>query len=458
MLFEYIIAIAIVAVYIWLIYFAIKGGNMTIGFLVAGIGWTAITIFAFKSGLLSPEFVAANQAAVDKPILSTLNTLFQDGIRGQGGLAVDIIIGAWFGAVLKDTGIATTVIRKVVELGGDRPVVVATLLSLAVSAMFTSIFGIGAVIALGVIVLPILFSLGVSRITATISYLFSVAAGLFLNPVLNVGSFKTYTVDANGIPQYTFEQYASEYGWIAMVIATVFVAGMTFITVRKESKRKAWAAPVDNLETETQKVPGIALIIPFLPTLAILILKTENIPTFLLFGFLALFICGRGKGLKMLGDNYSKTLYNGIVDSASLIAFLMMLAMVTKSIGAAQPFISLLLEPIIPLNQPLLITIAVAVLAPLALFRGPLTMYGTAGPIYLILIGFGYPHSFLFPLFMTPSIAVNIASCVTQSYVAWGVSYAKLETKEWLKRSVWKAWILSAILSFVCYFCTGLYV
>lgn len=458
MFFEYLIAVLIVAVYLWLIVFAIRGGNMTIGFLLAGCMWTAVVLVGFKGGLLSPDFAAANADLVAKPVMSFLMQLFQDGIRGQGGLVIDIVFGAWFGAVLMETGIAATLVRKTVELGGDKPVLVAVLLSLIVSGMFTSIFGIGAVIGIGVIVFPILLSLGIPKVTAATSYLFSVAAGLYMNPTLGIGTFNTYTVDAAGNPLYTFKEYAGAFGWIAMILSTVYVAGMTWWTVRKTTAVKSWAAPVDDLAAPpAQKVPGIALLLPFMPTITILAFKTENIPTFLLWGFVALFVCGRGKSVKMLGDNYSKTLYTGIVDSASLIAFLIMLAMVTKSIGSAQPFIALLLQPIIPQNQPLIIAIVVAVLAPAALFRGPLTMFGTAGPIYLILASFGYPHSFLFPLFWVPSITINVAACVTQSYVAWGISYAKIDTKEWLKYAVPKAWILSAALSMVAYFVCGMY-
>ena len=42
MVVEYIVAVAILAVYAWLIYFAVKGGNMTFGFFFVGVVWTAI--------------------------------------------------------------------------------------------------------------------------------------------------------------------------------------------------------------------------------------------------------------------------------------------------------------------------------------------------------------------------------------------------------------------------------
>ena len=63
-----------------------------------------------------------------------------------------------------ETGIASTLIRKTVELGGDRPIITIVLLNVVTAFIFTAMMGAGPVIAIGVIVLPILMSLG------TVSY------------------------------------------------------------------------------------------------------------------------------------------------------------------------------------------------------------------------------------------------------------------------------------------------
>ena len=65
-----------------------------------------------------------------------------------------------------ETGIASTLIRKTVELGGDKPLVTITLLNIVTAVIFTAMTGAGPVIAIGVIVLPILMSLGVPKAIA----------------------------------------------------------------------------------------------------------------------------------------------------------------------------------------------------------------------------------------------------------------------------------------------------
>ena len=85
--------------------------------------------------------------------------------KAWGNVLVNVVFGAWFGRVLLQTGIADALIRKAVELGGDKPVIICVLLSTVTTAIFSTLFGAGAVVAIGVIILPILMSLGHSEDT-----------------------------------------------------------------------------------------------------------------------------------------------------------------------------------------------------------------------------------------------------------------------------------------------------
>ena len=82
-----------------------------------------------------------------------------------------------------ETGIASTLIRKTVELGGDKPMVTIALLNIVTAIIFTAMTGAGPVIAIGIIVLPIMMSLGVPKAIAMFSFMESVAAGIYLNPL-----------------------------------------------------------------------------------------------------------------------------------------------------------------------------------------------------------------------------------------------------------------------------------
>lgn len=157
-----IAGILLLVTYLAFIVYAMKGKNLMVGFFVLAIIWAAISGTSFKD---------------------ILSTVIQGGIVGNAGLIFTIMFGAWFGRVLVDTGITSSIIRKAVELGGDKPLVVGILLSIVTAAIFTSSFGSGVVIAVGIIILPILMALGMPKVLAIVSFIMSIASGTIINAV-----------------------------------------------------------------------------------------------------------------------------------------------------------------------------------------------------------------------------------------------------------------------------------
>ena len=157
---ELLAGILLVATFIGLIVYCVKGGNLLVGFLVTSVLWCII-------GLV--------------PINVVVTTVFQTSVETYGKTIAIIVFGAWFGRMIVDTGIAGYIIKKTVELAGDKPLMTAILLSVVCALIFTSAFGVGSVMAIGMIVLPILMSLGIDKKTALGAYLLAVAAGMYLN-------------------------------------------------------------------------------------------------------------------------------------------------------------------------------------------------------------------------------------------------------------------------------------
>ena len=63
----------------------------------------------------------------DISVVDAITKVFQSGPEGWGSVLVNVVFGAWFGRVLLQTGIADALIRKAVELGGDKPVIICVL-------------------------------------------------------------------------------------------------------------------------------------------------------------------------------------------------------------------------------------------------------------------------------------------------------------------------------------------
>lgn len=425
-----LIGIFLLISYFGLIYFAAKGGNLMLGFLVMAIIWVAL---GMAGGKITWQ-VAQTQ-------------VFQGGPESWGATAVVVIFGSWFGRVLVETGIAATIIRKTVELGGDKPLVTTVLLSIVTGLIFTSTFGAGAVVAIGVIVLPILLSLGVPKSLAVSSYLMSVGSGMYVNLVLfkqMQGIFQGFKYDSNYL----------KFGFVAMGVQLVVIIIMLAVRLRKSAVNHAWAASSTSSNTQSSHVPAIALITPIVPVVLAIVFSWQPIPAFIVAVFYALFVCGKLKSFKETEKIVTKTFYDGVVDVASLLGFLFILPMFNKVSGLDASFFQAILGGVMPTSA-LFLCILFAVIAPLGLFRGPLTVFGAGSATLGILNAIGsFTPALLFPLIYIPTITMNISACPTQSWNLWALNYSKVSVKEFLKSGVVWAWaicIINTIVVFMMY-------
>ena len=422
-----ILGIILLLTFIGFIIYAVKGGNMMIGFLAMAIIWTTL-------GMIGGQITWADAQT----------KIFQGGPESWGATAVVVIFGSWFGQVLVKTGVAAKIIRLAVELGGDKPLVTTILISIVTGLIFTSTFGAGAVVAIGVIVLPILLSLGVPKPLAVSSYLMSVGSGMYVNIVLfkqMQGIFEGFAYDGNYL----------KFGFTAMAMQILIVIIMLAVRLRKSSVSHSWAATAGKTSTSNE-VPGIALITPILPVVLAIVFKWQPIPAFIVSSFFALFVCGKIKSYKDCEKIISKTFYDGVVDVAALLGFLFILPMFNKVAGFDAVFFQSILGGIMP-NSPLLLCILFIVIAPFGLFRGPLTVFGAGAATLGILNGMGiFSVALLFPLMYIPTITMNISCCPTQSWNLWAINYSKSTTKDFLRSGVLWGWVICAVNTAIAYF------
>ena len=444
---EFVIGIILVLTFFALAYYCIKGYNLMIGFLVVATAWTVLSL----AGTLvaSQEFIAENSVLQFdglKGLIAVLNNIYQSAPEGWGTTLVNVCWGAWFGRVLMETGIAATLIRKTVELGGDRPAITVILLNIVTAFIFTAMMGAGPVIAIGVIVLPILMSLGIPKPIAMFTFMGAVSAGMYLNPVLQWSQLRAFILAADEMPDFTFSWYASHWGYFALGISLVVVCVLAVVYLKASKASHAWAAQAP-ANTASTDAPAIALILPIVPVVLKIALDFSVIGGFVIAGFLALFICGKMKGGFVASCQLvNKLYYDGVVDTAPLIGFLLTLPMFNTCASYAASYLKEVLGSFMPTNE-YIICAVFAVLSILGFFRGPLTLYGCGAATLGVLSTVGhFSAPFLFCVFTIPSTTVNVGSCITQSWIAWGLAYTKVESKDFLKLSIPFAYITSILL------------
>ncbi|QEA59459.1 gluconate:proton symporter [Leuconostoc koreense] len=416
-----IISILLLLTFVGFIYYIVKGGNLVIGFFVMALLWSVIGLVPFNQVV---------QKVIAEPALN------------YGPTIIYIVFGSWFGRVLVDSGIAGSISAQTEKVGRKAPIFATILVVLVTALIFSSAYGVGSVIAIGVILIPILLSIGVPKKVAIPAFTMAIGAPMYINVVL-FNQIKAF------FPSVSFSGKYLIFGLAAMSVQLVGV--IIFILLNSKSIKNGEIETIDDSKQATfQKTHPITFIIPVLPVALNMFFHWDAIPALLLATIIALLLTGQMKSYKGLVAFINKTVSQAINDISGLIVFLMALVMFAGAATMNVPHFKSMIEVILP-SSPLVLAIAIGILAPLALFRGPLHVWGAGAATAAVLAATGtFQPIFLLPLLYTASImAVSID--LTQSWNTWALTYSKLETKEYLKMGIPVMWIVSFVNELLVY-------
>lgn len=429
------IGILLLITYIAFIVYAFRGGNLLLGLFVMAVLWSAL---------------GAIGGVVNWNTVNT--TIFNDGPTGFGPTAIYIIFGSWFGRILLETGIAGTIIRKAVELGGDKPGLTCILLCIVTAAIFTTSYGPGAVVAIGVIVFPIMLSLGIPKVLATGSYVMSVGCGLYFNQSLLTQAAGTMVVDGAkylSSPAEWSEWY--RFAAVAFGIHLLSIILMVIFSVGGKKKSHAWDA-ADTGAANTKNVNLLACLTPIIPVTLAIAFKISQIPAIIIAVIWALVFTGNIKSWNKIAELIQKTFHDGVSDVGLVLGFLMFLQMFVRAAGSCRDLLAPIVSNIIPTST-LPLFIVFGVLGFLALYRGPLTIWGAGAATFAIVaVSSSLPLSILYPLFYIPCCTITTNVCPTQSWNMWAIGYTQISIKDFMRQTLVYALPCAFILEIVAYF------
>ena len=410
--------------FIGLVIYVMKGGNIMIGFFVMTILWIAI-------GRI--------------PINTTVNQLISAPALKYGSTIMVIIFGSWFGRVLVDTGIASDISRQAVKVSYRHPVLAAILVCLITAFIFTSAYGVGAVIAIAVILLPILTSLGLKKNVAVTAFVMAIGAPMYVNIVI-VKQIQLF------FPKVVYGPKYLAYAFAAMGIQLIVV--ILFILLHAKNIHKN-DHPAENKQSDAPKINKLTYILPILPVLMNILFKWEPVPGLMLAIILALLLTGKlNHGYKKMLAFVNDTIQKSISDIATLIIMLLFLAMFSAVAVKVTANFNDILTAIVPTN-PWVLAIAFGILSPLALFRGPLMVWGAGSATAAVLAATGFFNQyFAFAMIIVPSVSMAVSTCITQSWNLWVVQDQKLPVKTFLKTGVpfgWITCILNCLLAAIMF-------
>src|SRR6185369_5161244 len=306
--------------------------------------------------------------------------ILQGGGVQYASAVIIIVFGAWFAQVLIQTGIAESVIRSAVELTGDRPVVTAMTINLVTALLFTSMYGVGAAIAIGVIALPIMLSQGIPPRVAAPVFTMGVGAGAFVN-LVQFGTFEKL------FPGIKYEAPWLTYFFIGMAVYILIAWLMIWVNLRRHGMRHT--ASVNTATTMPRKrTPYYTYLVPIFPVFMIMVFKWQIIPTFILSIVLALALTARSRSFQGTLNLFNKTFYDAFPDIATIAALWTICGMIIVAgqmpqiAGALRP----IFDPVLPHNT-LQAAIFFAVLGGIgSIYRGPMVVVGTGAALLAIIL------------------------------------------------------------------------
>lgn len=423
-----IISILLLISFAIFIVYILKGGNLVIGFFFMAILWSIIGMIPFST-------------AIQK--------VFAEPAIDYGPTIIYIVFGSWFGRVLVDSGIAPAISQATNKVGKKKPLIAAILVVIATAFIFVSAYGVGSVIAIGVILLPILLSVGVPRDIALVAFSLAIGAPMYVNVVL-FNQIKAFFPNAVYGENYLVFGGTAAIVQLVIVILFLIVMRKKFDPSQADENLKTIGANFEGQDSTESKIPYIAYIVPIVPIATNMLFQWDAVPSLVLSIIIAMLLTGKIKSYKKTVDFINKTVSQAISDIAGLIIFLMSLMMFSGAATLNAKHFETLFNAILP-HSHLILAIALAVLAPLSLFRGPLHVWGAGAATAAVLSGTGlFSDAFLLPLLYVPTL-LAVSTDITQSWNVWGLDYMKVQSKDFLKYGVPVMWIVSIINELLVY-------
>lgn len=360
-----------------------------------------------------------------------------------------IIFGGWYGRMVTQTGVSRALITKAAELGGDRPLIICLVLYAVLSFLWTNLSGLGAIIMTGSIAIPIMLSVGIPSVLAASIFLLAVTTGFNFN-LYQWQSFISLT----GVTQDEMQHFAIFLFVITLVVSLAFI----FIQFKKNGIKFAFAADAsetNEAEDEDELIKGwrgvLCMLSPLVPLVLVMAAKLTIVSAFLCAViWLAIF---SGGNFKKKMNVLSKTAFKGLCDVAPVLWLLIGIGVLVVSV--MHPIVKEVLQPmltaVIPTTR-IPFILFFAILAPLALYRGPLNLFGMGSGICAIIVSAGI----LTPLqAMGGFVAVErlqSVGCPTNSQNAWTCSYVGLDVNDVTKKLLPALWAMAALGAIVAGF------
>jgi hypothetical protein len=409
------------------------------------------------------------------------------------------LFGSMLSILLQRTGVAKNFIKKGAELAGDNPWVISVLMLVLIALLFTTLGGLGAIIMVATIVLPILSSIGVGPMTAVGIFLI----GLSMGGILNAGNWAVY-VDVMSLSIAEIRPFALTIFAITFITALIYISIQLYRDGHNLNVRKILYATISVLllltifiliysqlspqailkikeffdglfytiqifiagciallfllsfihminprKEKTTEIYWTAYFTPLIPLCLILFFSMNFIAAFicgLIYGFMATFRKGALNTLV-------QSIFEGGAVVMPAVALMFGIGMLLNAVmGPMQswpggwPILKILqplMQQIIPTTR-LMFVLLFGILAPLALYRGPFNVWGMGYGLAAVFLASGMSPGAVMGLLMAVGQVQGISD-PTNTHNVWLANEMQQDVQKVLWNTIPYTWSIAFV-------------
>lgn len=427
-------------------------------------------------------------------------------VLGQGATKLSeaytiAIFGSMLSILLQKTGVAESFIKIGAELSGDKPWTIAFIMLCLIILLFTTLGGLGAIIMVATVVLPIMASVGIGPLTTVGIFLI----GLSIGGILNVGNWALY-ISVLGLTVDEIRSFALVMFGITFIAALIYITIQLYrdgheinfkrITIRslifiiiisvtsflyfnlEEQTQTILISYLSLAGTILQWIAGILMASLLVISISRLFIKDKSekvhwssfftpvIPLFLILifnmNFIAAFIVGLIYGfISTYKKNSLNTFVRSILEGGGVVmpavALMLGIGMLLNAVmGPSNLSKELYPEgwPVLNLLQPVMMNIVpqsgfiyvilFTICAPLALYRGPLNVWGMGYGIAAVFLASGLNPGAIMGLLMSVGQIQGISD-PTNTQNVWLANEMRVDVQKVLWNTIPYTWIVALL-------------
>ena len=233
---------------------------------------------------------------------------------------------------------------------------------------------------------------------------------------------------------------------------------LIFIEFKKNGIKFAFSAPVTEEKRNTESLKGVrgflAMVTPIVPIILVAFLEIPIVPAFMA-GILWILLF-TSKSFSKAMNMLTQTCYNGITDAGP--AVILMIGIGILYLAVTNPTVKGVLNPFMIAVTPksaIIYVIFFIALAPLALYRGPLNLFGLGSGIAALMAGVGSLTTLAVMAGFLAAERIQGVGDPTNTQNVWTANFAEVDVNTITKKLLPYLWVVAAvgvILGAVLYF------